>query len=94
MCFGLSFGFDRGKELTGHHLDGTLKHSLAHARDCSANLRLTVVAHDGQAVTFFKLNVARAFQKTRLAFAVYDDSKVTGRLQVFETNITDEQPFD
>jgi hypothetical protein len=94
MCFSPGFGLDRCKELRGHHLDGALKHSLTHARDGPANLRFAVVAHDGQAIAFLELNNSRAFQKPRLAFAVDDDSKVTGGFQVFETNITVEQPFD
>ena len=94
MCFSPGFGLDRCKELRGHHLDGALKHPLAHACDRSANLRFAVVAHDSHAVALFQLNVARAFQEPRLTFAVNDNSKVTGWLQVFKTNITVEQPFD
>lgn len=94
MCFCFCFGFDSREELGGHHLCCALKHSLAHARNCAANLHVALIADNRQAAASFETDFSRALHEPRLAFAFDDHPEVSGRLKLLEANISSEDPFD
>jgi len=71
-----------------------LEHTLAHARYRAANLYIAFVGDYGHAVPLLEIKIARAFQETRLALALYNHAEVTRRVHVFEPNVAGEQAFD
>src|SRR2546423_6262650 len=94
ICFCLCLHLNRCEELRGHHLCRTLNHALAYACDCSAHLYVASVLDYRRTLSLFQINVARAFQKSRLAFAVNDHSIVFGLTYLFQPNVALERAFD
>src|SRR2546423_4400151 len=91
---GLGFGFERGEELRGHHLRRALNHALADARNRAADLHVARVLDDGRAFALGEIEIARAFQKTRLTFALNHDAIMLRRAYVFEPHVAREETFD
>ena len=80
----LCFCTQTSEKLRRHHLRGALNHSLAHARDRSANLNVAGVVHLRAVLGLLEIQIAGTFEKSRRAFAFDDDAEVFGLSQVFE----------
>lgn len=93
VSFGLRLGFNCGEELGGHHLRGTLEHSLTHACYRPADLNLASVSDYSYVVLPGEIEVTGAFQETRLTLSIDNDSKVARRIEVFKSDVPGEKPF-
>jgi len=94
MRFNPGFGFNRGEELGGHHLGGPLNHSLSHARDCAAYLKIALVGDHGSAVAFFKIEVARPFNKSGLTLSFNNYAVVLRRPHLLYADAARELALD
>src|SRR5436305_2413771 len=94
ICFCLCLHLNRSEELRGHHLRRALNHALAYACDCSTYLYVASVFDYRRTLSLFQINVARAFQKSRLAFAVNDHAIVLGLTYLFQAHVAFERSLD
>ena len=94
MRFSLRFSFDRGEELRGHHLGGSLNHSLSDSRDRPANLNVASVVDGRDTILLGEIEVARSFQKSRLALTLDDDPVMFRRTSVFDLDASREEALD
>src|SRR5262245_56175176 len=83
---GAGFGFDGDKELRSHHLRGSLNHSLSHAGDGSAHLKVACVPDAGDAISFREVQIAGSFYESWLALPFDDDPVVLRRAHLFDSN--------
>src|SRR6185295_11896830 len=90
----LCFGAQTREELPRHHLRRPLDHALAHARDRSSNLHVAHITNLRTIRCLLELEIAGAFEKSRLAFAVNNDAQVFGLAHIFESRGPIEDTFD
>ena len=90
---GFCFGFQRKKKLRSHHLCGSLNHSLAHARDCSAHLQVSSVFDIGVSPCASRSKSPDP-SKTRRAFALDDNSVMFRRPHIFKPYRSRENSLD
>src|SRR5205085_4550619 len=90
----LCFGFERGEELRGHHLGRALNHALADAGNRAADLHVTRVLDHSRAFALCEIEIACAFQETRLTLAINHDAIVLRLAYIFESDVALKDTFD
>jgi hypothetical protein len=71
-----------------------LKHALADAGDCPADLYVAFIANRCRTFRGFDVNVPGALNESRLPFTIDNHAEVTGRLDIFEANVAGEDSLN
>src|SRR5882724_3590336 len=91
---GLCFHFQRREELRRHHLCRRLNHSLAHAGERAAQLKVSRVPYQSAFTLLLKIQVTGPFQKPWCTFAFHDNSVMLRRSHLLKSNCACEDAFD